>query len=36
MNEDAGNASKFKVTGVEKENFDADYITEENYSVCEI
>ena len=36
MNETAGNASKFKITGVEKENFDADYITEENYSVCEI
>ena len=36
MNESAGNASKFKVTGIEKDNFDADYITEENYSVCEI
>lgn len=32
----AGDASKFKVKGVDNEVFDADYITEENYSICEI
>ena len=31
-----GMASSFKIKGVETEIFDADYITEENNSVCEI